>query len=61
MKPKKLIFQCPYFYKCHDAKPIPFLEDNVEYEIFTILEERDTQSNVNSYIQIMVKNQDTKQ
>ena len=44
-----------YFYK------EIYVEDNVEYEIFTILEERDTQSNVNSYIQIMVKNQDTKQ
>lgn len=32
MKPKKIIFQCPYFYKCHDVKPIPFLADNVEYE-----------------------------
>ena len=44
-----------YFYK------EIYVEDNVEYEIFTILEECDTQSNVNSYIQIMVKNQDTKQ
>lgn len=35
MKPKKLIFQCPYFYKCHapqELKPIPWLADKVEYE-----------------------------
>lgn len=35
MKPKKLIFQCPYFYKCHapqDMQPIPFLADKIEYE-----------------------------
>ena len=34
MKPKKLIFQCPYFYKCHapNMQPIPFLADKIEYE-----------------------------
>ena len=35
MKPKKIIFQCPYFYKCHapqDMQPIPFLANKIEYE-----------------------------
>jgi hypothetical protein len=44
-----------YFYK------EIYVEDNIEYEIYTILEERDTESNVNSYIQVMVRNEDTKE
>ena len=44
-----------YFYK------EIYVEDNIEYEIYTILEERDTENNANFYIQIMVKNEETKQ
>lgn len=44
-----------YFYK------EIYVEDNVEYEIYTILEERDTENNINSYMQVMVKNEVTKE
>lgn len=44
-----------YFYK------EIYVEDNIEYEIYTILEERDTESNANFYMQVMVKNEETKQ
>ena len=38
-----------------------YIEGNVEYEIYTILLEHNTSSNKNSYIQIMVKDWETKQ
>jgi hypothetical protein len=38
-----------------------YVDGNDEYEVYTILIEHDTSSNINSYIQVMVINQDTKQ
>ena len=37
-----------------------YVEGDIEYEIYTILVEWDIYTNTNSYIQVMVKNQETK-
>ena len=49
------------FYIDYYASKEAYVEDKIEYEIYTILEERDTESNVNFFIQVMVKNEETKQ
>lgn len=38
-----------------------YVENNIEYEIYTIVEERDISSNIYYYIQLMVKDEETKQ
>ena len=48
------------FYIDNYANKETYVEENIEYEIYTILVEWDIYSNTNSYIQVMVKNQETK-
>ena len=38
-----------------------YFDENGEYEVYTILVERDASDNTNSYMQVFVKEQDTKQ
>lgn len=49
------------FYIDYYASKETYVEDNIEYEIYTILEERNAEDNVNFFIQVMVKNEATKQ
>ncbi len=48
------------FYIDDYANKETYVEEDIEYEIYTILVEWDIYTGINSYIQIMVRNQETK-
>lgn len=48
------------FYIYDYANKETYVEEDIEYEIYTILVEWDIYTGINSYIQVMVKNQETK-
>lgn len=48
------------FYIDDYANKETYVEEDIEYEIYTILVEWDIYTGINSYIQVMVKNQETK-
>ena len=49
------------FYIIGYANKDIYVSDNGAYDVYTILVEHDTSDNINSYMQVLVKEQDTKQ